>query len=74
MAKPIKQQLDNELLDERDREAIKNSKEVEIPVQAIYKLPELQKYSKDYVRVLLPEKQYKPSVAINIVKNYFKEN
>lgn len=48
-------------------------KEMEIPTTEIYKLKELQKYAKDFLRVLLPKKMYKPSDAIRIVKSYFKE-
>lgn len=44
-----------------------------IPTTAILKMDELKKYSKDYLRVLLPNKEYKPSEAIKIIKTYFKE-
>lgn len=44
-----------------------------IPTTSILKMDELKKYSKDYLRVLLPNKEYKPSEAIKIIKTYFKE-
>lgn len=47
--------------------------EQEIPTTEIYKLEELKKYSKDFIRVLLPKPKYRPSDAVRIIKNYFKE-
>ena len=59
----------------KPNEALKKpaGQEMEIPKSAILKLKELEKYSKDFVSVLLPRAMYKPSEAISIVKNYFKE-
>lgn len=59
-------------MDEQKKQ-IKVEAEMEIPTTEIMKLKELQKYAKDYLRVLLPRKMYKPNDAIRIVKSYFKE-
>lgn len=37
------------------------------------KMKEFSKYSKDYMRVLLPEDFYTKEDALKILKNYFKE-
>ena len=58
---------------EVESKVIGNNTEKPIPVKAIYKLEELKKYNKDFVRALLPKQEYKPSEAIQIIKNYFKE-
>lgn len=47
--------------------------EMEIPKEAILKMPELKRYSIDFVRVLLTKESYKPSEAIAIVEAYFKK-
>lgn len=47
---------------------------VKLPLSVIWELPELKKYSKDYIRVLLPNKDgYTEKQAIDIVKKYFNE-
>lgn len=58
---------------EKETKQAAPNREMEIPTTDILKLKELQKYAKDFLRVLLPNKMYKPSEAIKIVKNYFKE-
>lgn len=58
---------------EEQKKLVKVEAEMTIPTTEIMKLKELQKYAKDYLRVLLPKKMYKPSDAIRIVKSYFKE-
>lgn len=55
------------------KQEIKQVNEMAIPTTEIIKLKELKKYSKDYLRVLLPKPVYKPSEAIKIVKAYFKD-
>lgn len=61
-------------LTKKEVDTSKNSSvEMIIPKEAILKLKELQKYSKDMLAVLLPKDAYKPTEAINIVKAYFKE-
>lgn len=67
---------DNNLEDKviiKENNKKETSVEQAIPVSAIYNLSEIKKYQKDYVRVLLPNKEYKPSEAIKILKDYFKE-
>lgn len=61
-------------MEDLKKQSVKSeNKEMEIPTTEIYKLKELQKYSKDFIRVLLPKSMYKPSDAIRIVKAYFKD-
>ena len=62
------------VMEDLKKQSVKSeNKEMEIPTTEIYKLKELQKYSKDFIRVLLPKSMYKPSDAIRIVKAYFKD-
>lgn len=65
----MEKQATNQLSDNGKKQVVEKA----IPTTSILKMDELKKYSKDYLRVLLLNKEYKPSEAIKIIKTYFKE-
>lgn len=65
--------MEKQAINQSSDNAKKQVVEKAIPTTSILKMDELKKYSKDYLRVLLPKKEYKPSEAIKIIKTYFKE-
>lgn len=73
MSTKYNDRLEDQAIIKNENNKKETSVEQAIPVSAIYNLPEIKKYQKDYVRVLLPNKEYKPSEAIKILKDYFKE-